>query len=190
MLPFCTSLSVSGYSIPNKKRFRYSISAAKSQWGALAKLAKTSGKRGKNSYAAIYCAADGSRIGIMPRSSHVQPGRVGSEARVSMMAWALLVSMIARLGGGSCATADTRLWTWTPRAEGGAGTSRAEPTWGHCASAQRTTLSSICVGVVGVSSHRVRVSFDRKRSSCETSSMAQGVSTSAFSRHSIEGRSR
>ena len=35
----------------------------------------------------------------MPRSSHVQPGRVGSEARVSMMAWALLVSMIARLGG-------------------------------------------------------------------------------------------
>ena len=190
MLPFCTSLSVSGYSIPNKKRFRYSISAAKSQWGALAKLAKTSGKRGKNSYAAIYCAADGSRIGIMPRSSHVQPGRVGSEARVSMMAWALLVSMIARLGGAP-ARPQTHACGHGRPAPRAARVHRAPSRRaGHCASAQRTTLSSICVGVVGVSSHRVRVSFDRKRSSCETSSMAQGVSTSAFSRHSIEGRSR
>ena len=38
-------------------------------------------------------AADGSRMGIMLRSSHVQPARVGSAASVSMAIWALLVSM-------------------------------------------------------------------------------------------------
>ena len=38
-------------------------------------------------------AADGSLMGIMPRSSHVQPARAGSAASVSMAVWALLVSM-------------------------------------------------------------------------------------------------
>ena len=45
---------------------------------------------------------------------------------------------MADLGGArSCATADTRLWTWTPRAGGGAGPSRTEPTWGHRAPSRR-----------------------------------------------------
>ena len=45
-------------------------------------------------------AADGSRMGVMPRSSHVQPTTVGSDASVSMAVWALLVSMIGFLSVG------------------------------------------------------------------------------------------
>ena len=39
-------------------------------------------------------AADGSRMGVMPRSSNVQPARVGSAASVSMAVWVLLVSIV------------------------------------------------------------------------------------------------
>jgi len=73
--------------------------------------------RQKNSYSTTYCAADvswvgtgqrkiphsrrgsgaadGSRMGVMPRSSHVQPARVGSEASVSMAVWVVVVSMMS-----------------------------------------------------------------------------------------------
>ena len=90
--------------------------------GYFGEIGENERKTRQNSYAAIYCAADvsrtgtgqrkmpqsrrgsgaadGARIGIMPRSSHVQPARVGSEARVSMTAWALLVSMIGFLSLG------------------------------------------------------------------------------------------
>ena len=40
-------------------------------------------------------AADGSRMGVMPRSSQVQPARVGSEASVSMAVWVVVVSMMS-----------------------------------------------------------------------------------------------
>lgn len=39
--------------------------------------------------------ADGSWMGIMPRSSHVHPARVGSEASVSMAVWVVVVSMMS-----------------------------------------------------------------------------------------------
>lgn len=40
-------------------------------------------------------AADGSWMGVMPRSSHVHPARVGSEASVSMAVWVVVVSMMS-----------------------------------------------------------------------------------------------
>ena len=40
-------------------------------------------------------AADGAWMEVMPRSSHVHPAMVGSEASVSMAVWVVVVSMMS-----------------------------------------------------------------------------------------------